>query len=409
MQWSIVGIITLFPIVIFVVPKGANTSFYLLLLLSLAGIVRGYKPMGKTFGAMLRDYWPIALSMAGLIIATLFNQLSNGELVSKAYDMPSRLACFALLLWILLLVPDRHLKQVQWGFIAGAIICAAVMYVESAAGVTRPERLFTIPLIPFGNIAMVMGILALLSIGWNRRDEKLLILLKLFAGGAALYGSYLSQSRGGWIALPVFIAIAVVVARNVRFHHKLGYLLIAAVMLSTVYAFSHTVQDRIELVAKEFSQYVEGENPDTSVGIRFQLWHGAWKLFYEHPVFGIGQEHYPEAVLQLAEHKVITPGAATHPHAHNEILFHMATLGVIGLLAILSLYIVPAYYFFREIYSRDRQMRTIAGMGLALTLGFFIYGLTDVMFYWSVSHTFYSIVLSVLFAQLVKRKAVLSK
>jgi O-antigen ligase len=298
---------------------------------------------------------------------------------------------------------------VQWGFIAGAIICATAIYVETAAGTARPARIFTIPLIPFGNIAMMMGVLALLSIGWNRRDERLVILLKLLAGGAALYGSYLSQTRGGWIALPIFIAIAVVIVRNVRLHHKFAYLLIATAMLSCVYFFSRTVQDRIDSVVTELNQYVEGENADTSVGIRFQLWHGAWVLFNEHPVFGVGREGYPDVVRQLAARDVITPAAANHPHSHNEILFHMATLGVFGLLAILSLYIVPAYYFFREIHSPDRQLRTVAGMGLALTLGFFVFGLTDVMFYWAVSHTFYAMVLSVLFAHLVKRKAVLNK
>jgi O-antigen ligase len=409
LQWSIVGIITLFPIVIFIVPKGANTSFYLLLLLSLAGIACRYKPLGKTFTATLLAYWPIVLSMAGLVIATLFNQLSSGDLVSRAYDMPSRLACFAFLLWLLLLVPYKHIKHAQWGWIAGAILCAAILYIQTAAGANRPDRIFAIPLIPFGNIAMVMGVLALLSIGWNRSDEKVAILLKLLAGCAALYGSYLSKTRGGWIVLPIFIAIAVAVAKNVRLRHKLTFVLLAAVLLCSVYAFSRTVQERIGQAETELSQYFENKNPDTSIGIRFQLWHGSWVLFYENPVFGIGPERYPEGVRQLVARHIITPAAADHPHSHNEVLFHMVTLGIFGLLAILSLYIVPAYYFFREIDSPDRETRSIAGMGLALTLGFFVFGLSDVMFYWTVSHTFYAIVLAVLFAHLVKRKAVLNK
>lgn len=409
LQWAVTAITTLFPMVVFIVPKGANGSFYLLLLLALAGLACRCKPMGKRFGEVLREYWPVHLAMAGLVCAILINQWSTGYFYLKAYDMPFRLACFALIFWILLVVPDRHLKNVQWGLLAGTLICVAVLYLGTKAGIDRPLRLFNVPIVPFGNIAMLMGVLTLFSIGWNHSNEKIFIGLKLLAGAFALYGSHMSQTRGSWIALPVFIAIAWAFLIDVKFRHKLTLVVLSAILLLGSYVLSSTIQTRVNDGISDVSQYFNNKNPNTPVGIRLQLWRGSWLAFTENPAFGVGRERYGNVALLLADRGEITLDAAAHPHSHNELLFHMMTLGIFGMLAILSLYFVPAFFFLREIRHSDRELRTVAGMGLALTLGFFVFGLTDVMFYWPVSYTFYVIVLAVLFAHLVKRKAFLKK
>jgi O-antigen ligase len=408
LQWIIVAICTVFPIVIFVVPKGANTSFFLLLVMSLFGIAYRCKPIGKNLGETLREYWPIHLAMAGLVCAIFANQLALGHFELKAYDVPARLACFALLFWIMLLMPGKGMKHIQWGFTIGAVICAAALYVYTEGGRDRPVLLFAVQTIPFGNIGLLMGTLALLSIGWNKPREITSITLKLAAGGFAVYGSYLSQTRGAWLALPVFIAIVFAMLRNFRLWHKFAFFFAATVLLCSSYMLSSAIQKRIGEGASDLSRYLEKNDPNTSLGIRLQLWRGSWLLLKESPAFGIGPEQFPRSLKQLAARHEITTEAAAQPHSHNELLFYMTTLGLPGLLAILSLYFVPAFYFFREMNHPDRETRTVAGMGLALTLGFFIFGLTDVMFFWTVSLTFYVVVLAVLFAHLVKRKALLT-
>ena len=82
----------------------------------------------------------------------------------------------------------------------------------------------------------------------------------------------------------------------------------------------------------------------------------------------------------------------------------MAILGSFGLLAILSIYLVPGYYFARELRHTDSIVRTAAGMGLVLCLGFFVFGLTDMMFFWSVLGGVYSMSVAAFFACIVKRK-----
>ena len=397
----------LFPVVFFSTPKGGSISFYVLVLCSLIGMACGLKPMGKSFLAFLRTCWPLHLAMSGLVLAVLAHQLWQGDFSSRPFDMPSRLACFSLLFWVLL-VPGKKLKHIQWSLALGALFCAITLHIETAGGSERPLFLFGVPLIPFGNIAMMMGILALFSIGWNDHREKAAIAFKLLAGGAALYGSYLSQTRGGWLALPLFVVIAFAVFQHLSPRRKLVLVLLPLALICSAYFFSDTVQRRVAEAGRDIDQYFSGQNKNTSVGLRLQLWEGAWVLFKENPMSGIGREQYPAAAQQLMQRQVITPDAALQPHSHSDLLFHMVTLGIFGLLAMLSLYLVPAFYFLRDIRHMDRETRTIAGMGLVLSLGFFVFGLTDVMFYWRVSYTFYAMLLAVLCACLVKRKALLA-
>lgn len=406
-QWTVTAILMLFPLVFLAIPRGESANLYVLVLCGFIALGFRLKPMGKSLSQLIREYWPISVAMAGLVFAIFINHLMNGSFSSRAYEMPFQLACFSLLFWLLLLMPNDNLKNMQWSLAAGAFFCLVILYIDTKGGAIRAFHSVKVPLIPFGNIAILMGVLALLSIGWNNRSEKMAIVLKTVAGLGAIFGSYLSQSRGGWVALPLFLLIGFVVFRNIQRRFKVGLLLLAITVMYGSYMFSDTVQQRIGQAESDIQQYFAGNDKNTSVGIRLQLWEGSWVLFKENPVFGVGLDRYPEAANQLQMRHVITPQAASQPHPHNDLLFYMATLGIFGLLAMLSLYFVPAAYFFGALRSSDRETRTIAGMGLALCLGYFVFGLTDVMFYWRVSYSFYVILLAVLFACLVKRRAFL--
>lgn len=409
LKWGMIAALILFLPALLVLPRGGNAGFYALLLCGLAALACGLKPLSKGFWAIFREYWPINMAMLGVVGAIALHQASNGHFIGKTYDMPSRLALFPLIFWGLLLLSASELKNVQWGLIIGAFTGTVALHFLTAAGTTRPDVVLTTPIIPFGNLTFLMGTLALFSVGWNRGRERLTIVLKVLAGAAGLYAAYLSQTRGSWIAVPVFAIIGYAMTTSLRARYKLLAFAVVFAMLLGFSAFSDTVRTRILEARSDIGSYVDGTNWDTSVGIRFQLWRGAWLLFTEHPVFGVGLERYTDALKELETRNVITPMAATFHHAHNEILYNMATLGIFGMVAVLALYFVPIFYFARAIRHPDKELRTVAGIGLVLTVGFFIFGLTEVMFfYWTVNHTFYSVLLAVIFAHFVKRKAELS-
>jgi O-antigen ligase len=411
LHWLVFVVLMAAPALLLVERKAGNLSFYALLLLAAAAALGRLRPDDRGFWQLVKEYWPLHLAMAGMLLAIFINQLALQNFVIKTYDYPSRMAFFVVILWIALLLPYPLMKQLQWAYVAGALLAAIHMYVTTKGGTYRGYVYF-MPIIEFAQMAQLLGFLAVLSIEYEVRHplwRRLGIALKLLAGAAGIYAAYLSQTRGAWIGIPVLLIITIaILGRHIPLRRQLALFVGGSAVLLAVFASTDLVQKRAAEAKLDISQYQDGKSRDTSLGIRMQLWKGSWLLYAEHPWVGVGREGYQSAMGELERRKIISPLARIQPHSHNEILYNMATLGTFGLLAILSLYLVPGYYFLREIAHPDREIRATAGMGLILCAGFLILGLVDVMFMWGTSDNFYSIVAAILFAFIIKRKKMLS-
>ena len=403
MKLLITAAIIMFYMLALIVDRSAGVIFGLLVLLSLICLACRKKLGNKTFGDFLREYWPLNLAMCGPIIAVFANQIGTSQFVPRSYDSPFRLALFCLVFWAFSFLPTKYMKHVQWGLVIGALLAAAKIHILTHGGEMRYGTDF-IPIIIFAELTLLLGMFAALSIAWNERGSKIAIFFKIAALCAGLYAAYLSQSRGVWLTIPVFLVIVGMVAKNIRLSYKLAVVVAFAILLGGVSYFGNIVKERVSIAESDISQYSAGADVDTSLGIRLQLWRGSWVIFKEHPVFGVGVKNFPKALDELAERKIITPVSATFPHSHNEILFMMARLGTFGLFAILALYFTPAYYFFREIRDSDSETRYTAAMGLSLCLGFFTLGLVDVIFLWWEIFPYYVISIAFFLAYIIKRK-----
>ena len=118
---------------------------------------------------------------------------------------------------------------------------------------------------------------------------------------------------------------------------------------------------------------------------------------------GVGPEHFGAALRAMVPQGLLTPLAATFAHSHNDLLYAAATLGVPGLLAVFAMYVVPAAFFLRHLRAADSATRVAAIMGLATSVGFFIFGLTEAMFYIAMTNAFYTLLMATFFAFVVSR------
>lgn len=386
-----------------IVDRAAGVIFASLLLLSLICLVARKRPDDKSFGQLIKKYWPLNLAMCGPLIAILANQIGSGHFSGRTYDSPFRLAMFALIFFVLSFLPIRYIKHVQWALVIGAFLSAVKIYILTGGGTVRYGTDF-IPMIIFAEMALLLGFFSAMSIAWNKPGSNMVIFFKIAALCAGLYVAYLSQSRGVWLTIPVFALIASLVAKNIRTGYKLSVIFFFVILLGAVSYFGNIVRDRVSVAENDINQYSVGANVDTSLGIRLQLWRASWVLFTEHPVFGVGVEGFPKALKDLSKRNIITPLSATFPHSHNEILFMMSRLGIFGLFAILALYFTPAYYFFREIRDNDPEIRYTAAMGLALCFGVFTLGLVDVVFLWWEVYPYYAISIGLFLTYIIKRK-----
>ncbi len=407
--WAAAFAVCLLPALTLTVRGSANRILLVLLLLCAIGAaLNRQRAPHERFGALARQYGKAYFAMASLLLSAIVSTLVWNSGDASALDTPTRLAVFGLVFYAAMGAPQAMLRLFQWGCVAGALLAASMLAVALQANDgTRPLQVGFTNLLAFSNIALLLGLFSFLSTGWSNwqsRVGQVGVILKLTAGTAGLLASYASGSRGGWLALPLLALVSVLLYRCAH-RRKLFIVVIGAAALFSAFQYSPVVQDRAMQGMTEFSDYFAGRDLDSSVGTRLQLWKAAWLTFLDNPVFGVSRQNYQSAMAQMAERGVLTPQAAGFGHSHNEILYSLATLGLLGALSMLAIWLVPAVLYARAACSDNPDKRVAGAMGLFLTLGFMVFGFTEVMFTVSMVAAFYTIVNATLLAIIAKADA----
>lgn len=373
--------------------------FGTLFLLALVHLFRDW----QAFSSELRhaDAQLLLLALASPMLAILLSQSYHTEYYARPYDGVSRLLLAMPILLLLSKVSVTNLTIVQYAFPLGAIgaLIAIKLYTvnELQPGFAATSFLNHIHL---GDLALMLGILSVLSINWIRKDPYWVIALKMAGLAAGLYVSFKSSARGGWIALPIFMFIWFYFHSNTRPWRKVGIALMAALTLCVVsYFLNQAIRARIDLIYTDLLAFQNG-NLDTSIGIRLQLWKAALHMFWENPLFGVGADGFKDAMQGLVASGNITAAAGEFGGAevHSEMLASMVRFGVFGLISSLLIHVVPFVLFLRLASDGQYRNRCAAIMGMCLVAGFFVFGLTVEIFNLKMTITFFSLTLAVLYA-----------
>ncbi|GHC98720.1 hypothetical protein GCM10007320_54680 [Pseudorhodoferax aquiterrae] len=396
----------LLPASTLVLRGSANRLLFLLLVLALVGALWRWRRASAPLPGGVR-WWPICVGLALPLVAaglsTLAVALREPQVLQdlKELDTPLRLALLAPILWLLRQVPARWLKLFEWGCVAGAVAAAVILTHRFAVSEEiRPNQILFTNLLPFSGIAMLLGLFSLISIGWSdpaTRAGRAAVVAKMIGAIAGLYVLLLSGARGSWLALALLMPLLYWLA-PLRSRTKLAGIGLLLATLVLAYHFSGHVRERIDSAYTEVIEYRAGHGLDSSVGNRLQLWTAAWVVFQSNPILGVSRQHYGQAMVEMARKGWITPTATGYRHSHNEFLFNLATLGIVGGVAILAVWLVPAWYFFKAMRHGAKDQRIAGLMGLLLALGFLGVGLTEVMFATSMVAAFYCVMTALLLA-----------
>lgn len=319
-------------------PSGYSVSFIFLFLLALPRLWQ-------------RAYWQ-ELSAEMRILAIFFvsyfilnavaTLLDHGTL--KQIDRPSRLLALALILPLICRFRPRF-SVLFSGIGVGAIIAGSIAAYEKLY--LHEERAFSaIMPIQSGDISLSLGLLSLCAFAWYyRQGSRSWMWFYVVATLGGVAGSFLSGSRGGWILLPLLL-IFWYRSLGHWFSARLKLALFATISLCMLALFIPQlgVKERLQETRSEISGFLSGINPDTSTGLRFQLWQSAWQSFLEKPLLGWGTNSIRESQKQQFEAGKLSASAYQfNSHAHNQYLDHMAKYGLAGLGMLLALFLVPWY------------------------------------------------------------------
>lgn len=387
------SILLIYPSATLLVEGGANGTFILMLLIAIG--VWAVRP-GDMRAVVWRNDWnSYVIAMFAMTIAIFISQSWLREYDDHPFDAPSRYWLAIPIFLLLQRLSWKTFTPLQYAFPIAAILGLVMSHdMEGRSGVD------TLDLIHFGDIELSLGVLSVMSLNWFGKDSQALRWLKIAGLLAGLWASMASGSRGGWLAIPLFIVLIVYFrAGRMTWRVVLNSALIIGLMATLLFAATSTVQQRLGNFSSDMTELSQGQ-ADTSIGIRLQLYRAALEIFIRNPAFGVGPEGFAKQMKPMAAEGKLTPQAAYlgEGEVHNDILSKAAGMGIFGLLAILAVYLAPMRLFWRAARSSNERVRRSGEMGFAFVSGFIVYGLTVEFLNLTMATAFYSFTVAVLLA-----------
>jgi O-antigen ligase len=363
----------LFSAIALVVPSGHSIGA---VMMTLGSIVLVWKRPRLRLNK--KDWKIIHTFVFYFAVALIFN-LIHGEKL-REYDGPFRFVLAIGALLLLLACPPN--PRAFWSGVAIGAILSGIFAGWQVFFQGKPRALgYTTTPIQYCNICLLLGILCLAGFMWSRYQRHAKVWAALFSIGAlmAIFAAILTGSRGSWIALPVCL-IALYQFSQAGADQRVLIRIVAtiAALFAIAYAIPSTgVKARMGLIPTETKEYFKAGEAETSLGARFEMWRFGLSIFPEHPLLGWGKSGYMAHAAELAKAGKIAPVVTQHSHLHDDFLDALVKRGVLGLAAVVALYLVPLLLFINHAKSKSNEERTYAIAGMLLCLSYVSFGLTD--------------------------------
>jgi len=373
------------PITMLTGLAGASTVFYLLAAVSALICVSragGYQAVLSDW----KDYRGLAAALFVSLVVITIAAMRGSIRIDNEIERALRLSIgtFLILGACLSLIP-QWLRQATWGLVIATWVATGYTLWYALPSFRRPLEVPQHNAVSYGNLLLMMAVLATISIGWRlTRFRKTEIAFKVLTMAVGLLGFITTQTRGGWLVVPFFIVIGWVLVTGKTSLRKLFMPVLVAFMVSgAVAASSSILRQRMHQMVTQTAECLTNPLAISSECGRLQLWHASWLMFKDNPLFGNGTIQVFGAKLEsywrqgIVSDFVYSQGFG---EPHNDMLFSMASHGLLGLTALLLMYAAPIWIFARRLRAGVSQpARVAAAMGLALCLGFFVFGWTELM------------------------------
>ena len=386
-------LLLVYPVLMLTVKGGMNAVFLFMLLLALA--VWMVRPAGMNAVAWKPEWTAYVAAMFLLSFAILVSQMAHQNITAHPHDAASRYWLAIPIFLLLQRLPLRVIGVLQYAFPLGAI--GGLLMAREHAG---RLAIATLDMIHFGDFELILGMLSLFSLNWLGRDIPALRLLKILGGIAGVWASLASGTRGGWLAIPLFIGFFFYFNLGKGFLKSImASLLVATLAMTAGYFAVGTFHQRVNALAHDVMTFDQG-NRDTSTGLRWQLYQAAADVLYRHPFAGVGPEGFASEMQPMVEAGKLTPYAAYlgRGEVHNEILAKAVGMGILGLIATLAGYLVPLRLFWRATKAGSDRVRRSGILGVVFVSGVFVFGLTVEFLNLTMATAFYSFTVAVLLA-----------
>jgi len=234
----------------------------------------------------------------------------------------------------------------------------------------------------------------------NRNKSFVFNLIFTMAATLSIVASLLAGGRGVWISAVLSMVVIMFVnpfnwSKKARVLPVLG---IASILFVAYLTPQIGVKVGIDSAVTNVISWEESGKSTTSSGARLEMWKASYEIIKENPMIGVGKGNYKEYVQVLVGQGKVDEFVARFNHPHNEYIANFLELGIVGLLALILVFLSPISYFLNTIkhHAFDQQERMLAVAGLILVLHYSFYSLTAGVFAHQSTTLFYSIFLVII-------------
>lgn len=387
--------------------KGShNIGAFLTILLGLGYLVYQLITKQSNWRANKTDKWLIASFVFYFFTFLLSMFISDGR--GRELDNPSRAVLVLPLLLLFYQFPLRFKMLLQILPISAFI--AGIVALFQRAVLHYPKAFEHQMHIQAGDIAIALGLFSLIiAFYFAIEQQRTSSILCSIAGLFGIMASLLSTARGGWVGFPLLFIFILWIYRQ-YISKKFLLTISSAVCVAILVALfipQTQIQQRIDVAKQDITAYVEKNNGATSLGARFDMWKSALLMAKERPLLGWGSQGSMEQRKQQAEQHLVSPAIVIFEHAHNQYLDDLSKRGIIGLLALLAIFLVPLRYFTKYLKNSNLEIKTIALLGslhilsvmcYCISQGFFTHN-SGSIFYFLMTIVFYSLLRNRLLSQ----------
>lgn len=347
-------------------------------------------------------------------LGTLLAQVFRGQYVWAYYDSPTHVMLCALVLLAILKLniksSTRIVELLSLSFPVVTLLALEniLLHPNLFWGASRLSTQAIDPL-AFGSLSLTFGLLSLISVKLHSQQSTILTLYKLTGFCVGLYLSVVSGSRTGWLALPI-IGLLWVYFDHAKFTFisKIVATLGILVLVTSSYFVSVNVHQGVDTTFKEALLYKwnapsSAPNLNNSVGARVSFARMAVFLLQQKPLSGWGDGSFSSIIddpaLGFAMHE--TKMTALTAGFHNEITANMVRSGIWGLISSVLLFMIPAWFFMRNIRTGEANQRNVAFMALAFLICQFVSSLSMELLNLRYAASFYGLMLAIFCGQIL--------
>ena len=384
-------LVFMIPALILVVPGAGEVSFGILALLGLAKTIKERRnPIaepGNRFLAVI--CWTFLLVAILTVVANDPSQEGFRRLSTNIHFL------FAPFVGILFLSTPGIFTRLAQGVKAGAILAGIVAIAQILVRPDAPANGVVNEII-FGDLALLLGFLAMVSFFKETPKEKIISALSI---ALALTAALLSETRNTWVAAPILTLILLFIWWRGGFvsPRRLTATFAIALLAAIIFASTPVFQHRYSKMIHELKT-LENHSEVTSVRERIVMWKAGWKTSMDAPILGHGLHKANEAVVQHIQSSNYQERIAGYTHLHNEFVNTLVGKGLLGLVSLALLLFGPITLLGKKCLKPGRDY-TCAGMGILVCTAFVLFGLTNLAFGHGIMNTFFVFMLATILTQ----------